>query len=126
MSHFAKVLEDRVVTVIRAEPEFFETFIDTGPGNWLQVSYNSRGNVHYLPNSNIPSGLPALRGNFPSIGWIYNQENDVFYPPQKYASWTIDPVTCLWKSPIPQPDDTGNWIWNESTQTWDLLAGPRP
>jgi hypothetical protein len=126
MSHFAKVFEDRCVTVIRAESDFFDTFVDTSPGDWLQVSYNTRGNVHYLPDSNTPSGQPALRGNFPSAGWIYDRENDKFYPPQKYASWTIDPEIWLWKPPIPQPDDTGNWLWNESTQSWDPLAGPRP
>jgi len=126
MSHFAKVFEDRVVGVIRAEPDFFTTFVDTSPGEWIQVSYNSRGNVHYLPDSNIPSGLPALRGNYPGVGYIYDRENDKFYPPTKYASWTLDTNTWLWNPPIPQPDDTGHWMWNESTQSWDPLAGPKP
>lgn len=121
MSHYAKVFEDRVVWVIRAEPDFFNTFVDSSPGDWLQVSYNTRGNVHYLPNSSVPSGQPALRGNFPSVGWSYDRENDKFYAPQQYASWILNKETWTWEPPFSPPDNTNNWIWNESTQSWDAL-----
>jgi len=51
MGHYAKVVDSKVVQVIVAEPDFFNTFVDSSPGQWLQTSYNTRGNVHYLPNS---------------------------------------------------------------------------
>jgi len=46
MAHFAKVVDGTVTQVIVAEPEFFETFVDSSPGQWIQTSYNTRGGVH--------------------------------------------------------------------------------
>jgi hypothetical protein len=111
MSHFAKVLDGRVVNVIVAEPEFFETFVDTSPGTWIQTSYNTYGNTHKL------GGTP-LRGNFASIGYNYDHQNDVFYAPQPYASWTINQTTWLWDAPIPMPQDDKWYKWDEATVSW--------
>lgn len=55
MSHYAKVLNQIVQKVIVADEEFFDTFVDNSPGSWIQTSYNTRGGVHYQPNSNTPS-----------------------------------------------------------------------
>jgi len=41
MSHFAKVLDGKVVQVIVAEKEFFDTFVDSSAGTWLQTSDNT-------------------------------------------------------------------------------------
>jgi hypothetical protein len=41
MAHYAKVLDGKVTNVIVAEADFFETFIDTEPGQWIQTSYNT-------------------------------------------------------------------------------------
>ena len=43
MSHFAKVVDGKVTQVIVAEKEFFDTFVDNSPGQWLQTSYNTFG-----------------------------------------------------------------------------------
>jgi len=119
MSHFAKVLDGKVTQVIVAEPEFFETFVDTSPGEWIQTSYNTHGNQHTL------GGTP-LRGNYASIGYTYDRINDVFYAPKPYASWTLNESTWLWESPIPYPDETKSYIWNESTKSWDLISTDYP
>ena len=79
MSHFAKVCDGKVLKVIVAEKEFFDTYIDDTPGEWIQTSYNTRNGVHYDANGN-PDGGIALRGNYAGIGFIYDYENDVFYP----------------------------------------------
>jgi len=50
VSHFAKVCDSKVTQVIVAEPEFFDTFVDSSPGEWIQTSYNTRGGVHYGPD----------------------------------------------------------------------------
>ena len=70
MSHYAKVNNTIVEKVIVAEAEFFDTFVDSSPGAWVQTSYNTRGGVHYEPNSNTPSGdqSKALRKNYAVIG----------------------------------------------------------
>ncbi len=88
MSHFAKVVDGVVTQVIVAEQEFFNTFVDSSPGEWIQTSYNTRGNQH-------PEGRP-LRGNFAGIGFTYDREKDVFIPPKPEGDWTLDETTYLW------------------------------
>lgn len=121
MGHFAKVVDGKVVQVIVAEPEFFDTFVDSSPGTWLQTSYNTRGGVHYLPNSNEPSGQPALRGNYAGIGFVYDQANDVFYAPQPFPSWTLNNTTWTWEAPTPYPTDGKVYTWDEATTSWKVV-----
>ena len=45
MSHFAKILDGKVIQVIVAEPKFFDTFVDSSAGTWVQTSYNTRGGI---------------------------------------------------------------------------------
>lgn len=122
MAHFARVLNGEVTQVIVAEPEFMENeFVDPNPAEeaeWIQCSYNTFGNVHYGPDGEPDDGV-ALRGNFPSPGFVYDSENDVFYESQPFASWTIDTDTWLWTPPIPCPIEKGKaHIWDEDTQSW--------
>ena len=112
MSHFAKVLDGKVVNVIVAEQEFFDTFVDSGPGTWLQTSYNTLGGKH-------PEGRP-LRKNFAGIGYTYDPVRDAFIPPQPYASWTLDEETCLWQSPVARPTDGKAYKWIEETLQWEV------
>ena len=120
MSHYAKVQNGIVIKVIVAEPDFFATFVDTSPGEWIQTSYNTRGGIYYEPNSNIPSQdqNKALRKNYAGVGFIYDRQKDAFIPPQPYASWTLNEDTCLWSAPTPYPNDGKRYNWNESTQQW--------
>jgi len=110
MSHFAKVLDGKVLTVIVAEPEFFETFVDSSPGEWIQTSYNTHGNQH-------PEGRP-LRANYAGVGYTYDQANDVFYEPTPYPSWILNQSTWLWEAPVPYPQNGGPYKWNETNQQW--------
>ena len=121
MAHFAKVQDGIVTQVIVAEPEFFNTFVDTSPGEWIQTSYNTRGGVHYAPNSSDPDGGEALRKNYAGIGFTYDRDRDAFIPPRPFASWTLNDSTCLWEAPVPYPTDGQNYIWNEDTTSWDLV-----
>jgi hypothetical protein len=111
MSHFAKVLDGKVIQVIVAEPDFFNTFIDTTPGEWIQTSYNTRYNEHTL------GGTP-LRGNFAGIGYTYDKTNDVFITPKPYNSWVLNTETWNWEAPTPMPTDGKYYRWNESTTSW--------
>jgi hypothetical protein len=88
MSHFAKVLNGVVTQVIVAEPEFFDTFVDSSPGQWIQTSYNTHGGQH-------PEGRP-LRKNFAGIGYTYDAERDAFIPPKPEGDYALDEETCLW------------------------------
>jgi len=110
MGHFAKVLDGKVTQVIVAEPEFFDTFVDTTPGTWLATSYNTIGNKH------TKGGTP-LRGNFAGIGFTYDVEKDVFYAPQPFPSWVLS-SDYLWEAPIAIPDDGKLYSWDEPTTSW--------
>jgi len=89
MGHHAKVVNGIVTQVIVAEPEFFDTFVDSSPGEWVQTSYNTRGGQH-------PEGRP-LRKNFAGIGFTYDAERDAFIPPKPEGEFTLNEDTCLWE-----------------------------
>ena len=114
MAHFAKVNNGIVEQVIVAEPEFFDTFVDSSPGQWIQTSYNTHGGQH-------PEGRP-LRKNYAGIGYTYDSERDAFIPPKPYNSWILNETTCLWEAPVPYPTDDSTYDWNEDTQGWDIVA----
>jgi hypothetical protein len=114
MSHFAKVTDGKVVQVIVAEKEFFDTFVDSSPGTWLQTSYNTYGNQH-------PEGRP-LRGNYAGIGYTYDTTNDVFYAPTPFPSWILNNTTWLWEAPVAYPTDGKKYKWNESITNWEEVT----
>ena len=124
MSYFAKCdatanASARVVTdVISAD----QAFVDTQSGFWVQTSYNTYGNVHYAPSPPAepftPDGGVALRGNYAGIGFIYDQANNVFYPPQPFPSWTIEEPDWTWTPPSPMPKDGKSYDWDEANQKW--------
>jgi hypothetical protein len=92
MAHFAKVVDGKVSQVIVAEPEFFTTFVDSSPGEWIQTSYNTIGNQH------TKGGTP-LRGNYAGIGYTYDHTNDVFIAPKPADDATLNTTTWLWEVP---------------------------
>jgi hypothetical protein len=110
MSHFAKVCDGIVTQVIVAEPEFFTTFVDSSPGEWIQTSYNTRGGQH-------SEGRP-LRKNFAGIGYTYDKDRDAFIPPKPFSSWTLNEDTCLWDAPVAYPTDGKIYTWDEATTNW--------
>jgi len=123
MASFAKVVNGVVVTVISAEPEFFDTFVDSSAGEWIQTSYNTRGGVHYQPNTNIPSEDQslALRKNFASIDYHYDGVG--FYAPQPFNSWTLNMTTYLWEAPVAKPTDGLVYVWDEDAYQADNTTG---
>ena len=118
MSHFAKVINGLVEEVIVAEQEIIDSGLFGDPSLWIQTSYNTYGNVHYGPGPNRqPDGGVALRGNYASIGSIYDAENDVFYAQQQFKGWVLNKTTWLWEPPIPRPIE-GRWRWDNNTEQW--------
>jgi len=93
MANYAKVLNGKVIKVIVAEPEFFNTFVDDSAGEWIETSYNTFGGQHKL------GGTP-LRKNYASIGYTYDQERDAFIPPKPFDNWVLNEDTCLWEEPV--------------------------
>ena len=125
MSYFAKVPQitdgkGLVDETIRADQAFINTGLVGDPFVWIQTSYNTRGGIYYIPNTDTPDPdqSKALRANYAGIGYTYDSINDVFYAPQPYPSWTISAPTWLWQPPIPYPSAPGSYYWDEATLSW--------
>lgn len=114
MAHFAKVINGIVTQVIVAEQSFFDTFVDSSPGEWIQTSYNTHGGVHVL------GGTP-LRKNYAGIGFAYDAQRDAFIPPKPFNSWTLNEDTCLWDAPVPMPDGDALFTWDEDSLSWKII-----
>lgn len=82
-----------------------------------KTSYNTQGGVHLL------GGTP-FRKNYAGEGYLYDEDRDAFIPPKPKGldSWVVNEDSCLWEAPIPYPDDGQDYIWNEETQSWDLIT----
>ena len=116
MAHYARVNNGIVEEVLVAEAEFIDTYESSEPGEWIQTSYNTRGNVHYAPNTNNPDGGVALRKNYAGIGFHYDGTG--FYAPKPFPSWNFNSTTYDWEPPTALPDDEKKYDWNESTTSW--------
>ena len=117
MAHYAFLDSNNIVTEVIVGKNEGENGID-----WEQwyadfrgqpckrTSYNTRGGQH-------PEGRP-LRKNYASVGYTYSTNLDAFIPPQPFASWVLNEETCLWEAPIPHPNDSNQYFWDEPTISW--------
>ena len=128
MSHFAKLDENNVVTFVtvgRQEDDGLEAELTERTGDvYKQTSYNTRGGVHYDPETGEPSEdqSKALRFNYAGIGYTYDADRDAFIPPKPFESWVLDEDTCLWEAPLPYPEDGATYYWNEELFSWEFVA----
>ena len=144
MAHFAKIgLNGKVLQVLTLNnsdmlnadgvedetvgQQYLEIHNNWTAQMWIQTSYNTLNNKHKL------GGTP-FRGNYAGIGYIWDEDNQIFFPKKPYVSWVKDLTTANWKSPIGDAPDlteeqttentakTHNWSynWNEENQSWDL------
>ena len=103
---------------------------------WVQTSYNTRGNKYYNNDGTLAADQSkALRGNYAGIGYLWDEENNMFFPPKPYASWVKYLDEARWRSPIGDAPaltteqtnqntaGTHRWgyNWNEGAQSWDLV-----
>ena len=144
MAHFAKIgMNGKVIAVLTCGngdmlnadgvedesvgQQYLERHNNWPAQMWIQTSYNTSAGTHKL------GGTP-LRGNYAGIGYIWDEDNNIFYPKSPYASWVLDVPTAKWKSPIGDAPAltaeqqaqneaaTHRWgyVWNEGGQSWDL------
>ena len=117
MSYFAKVIDNKVVVVIKAEQDFIDIYDDgTGEGEWIQTSYNTFGGKHY-GRDGIEDDKPQLRYNYAGVGFTYDKEKDAFISPPMHPSFVLNETTMRYEPPISYP--TGKkggprrYIWDE-------------
>lgn len=130
MAHYAVINSDNIVTQVfvgKDENEGgmnWETYYSQGiDGYVLRTSYNTRGGVHYNPETNEPSGNQdkAFRKNYAGIGYSYDVTRNAFIPPKPFESWNLNEDTCLWEPPIPMPEDGNPYTWDEDAQAWSAI-----
>ena len=107
--------EDDLETLPEGFSSWEEFYGDLHNLTCKRTSRNTVENTH-------TDGGTAFRGNYATIGGLYDPDNDVFYLKQPYPSWTLNESNWKWEAPVPYPDDEENtYIWNESNQEWELF-----
>jgi hypothetical protein len=117
MAHYAFLDENNIVTeVITGRNEWEEV---DGITDWEQAYGEIRGQVckRTSYNSNI-------RGTYAGIGYLYNEEEDIFITPRPYPSWTRS--GSLWQAPTPMPEDGKLYEWDEESLSWIETEIPAP
>jgi hypothetical protein len=105
MAHFAKLDENNLVvfvTVGRQEDDGKEDELIARTGEiYRQTSFNTRGGVHYDPETGEPSEdqSKAFRGNYAGIGFTYDEWLDAFIPPKPGEDAILDEETFSWVMP---------------------------
>ena len=140
MAHFAKLGSDNIVERVEVVHNNVATDEQAGitflqnlyndTATWKQTSYNTFANTHKLSGT-------AFRGNYASVGYIWDADNNIFLPSKPFTSWTKHTSSATWRSPLGNaPDlteehvsqnnaDTHQWgyKWNESAYQSDNSTG---
>ena len=140
MAHYAQIgRNDKVLKVVKVDNAFMgspekestgETHLKESHGikcEWVQCSINTFENVHAL------GGTP-LRANFPSVGWYYDETNNIFHSGrpkdkdgQSCTSCTMNTTTGVWSAPITKPTssvtETSWYVCDESAYQADNSTG---
>ena len=102
---------------------------ETGWPLWKQCSFNTHRGVH----DNAGDGKTPLRANFPAIGDIWDEDNQIFAIPRdsENGSWTLNTTTGIYEAPTAMPSYADSTYvsesvtykysmdWNESTKKWE-------
>ena len=146
MAHFAKIgMNGKVIQVTTMDDEvmkdsdgneveangqqWLERHNNWPAQMWIQTSYNTSRNKHSSGDDS-----KAFRGNYAGIGYLWDEDNQIFWPKKPFPSWVKDTSTASWKSPVgdaPELTDeqksqnesgANDWSygWNETDQQWDL------
>ena len=94
---------------------------------WIQTSYNTKGGKHYDANGDLSGDQSkAFRGNYAGIGFTWDEDNQLFFGPQPYTSWSKNTSTASWDAPITYPTVETYTETDSSTQSyfiyWDEVA----
>jgi len=109
MAHFAKIDNDGLVLQVLTldnsvllengvenetlGQQYLETHNNWPSNQWIQTSYNTFENKHR-------NGGTPFRGNYASIGYTWDVQNQIFWPPKPFVSWVKYNTEARWQSPI--------------------------
>ena len=152
MAHFAKIgLNGKVLQVLTLDnkdmlnadniedetvgQQYLQQHNNWTAEMWIQTSYNTRNNKYYNQDNTLADDQSkAFRGNYAGIGYTWDEDNNMFFPPKIHSSWVKDITTASWKSPIGYAptlteeqqlqNNAGThlwyYYWNEDNQSWDI------
>ena len=90
---------------------------------WVQTSYNTRHNKHSSGDDS-----KAFRGNYAGIGYIYDEDNDIFVPKKPFQSWLLNTSEARWQSPVgdapelsEEERNTHKYEWDEDNGSWNKV-----
>ena len=90
---------------------------------WVQTSYNTRHNKHSSGDDS-----KAFRGNYAGIGYIYDEDNDIFVPKKPFPSWVLNTSEARWQSPVgdapelsEEERNTHKYEWDEDNGSWNKV-----
>lgn len=125
MAHYALINSDNIVVQVIAgvDEDVIQTDLDG-----TQVGGSSEAWEQFYASLPHFEGLTCkrtsyngnIRGNFAGIGYKYDEEFNVFIPPQPYPSWKLNYTTFQWEAPVSKPEDTLDyfWKWSEINKEW--------
>lgn len=121
MGHYAFLDENNIVTEVITGRDENEAV--NGITDWEEYYGNLRGQVCKRTSYNTIGGVHKFGGtpfrkNFAGVDYFYDEVRDAFYYPQEYASWVLNEDSCIWEAPIPYPDETKKFTWDEDNQEW--------
>jgi hypothetical protein len=122
MAYWAEIDENNFViqVLVLGDDKSSDWLVERFGGTWIQTSYNTRGGIHFNPETGEPSSdqSKALRKNPAGIGHTYDSELDAFIPPKPFDSWVLDEETAQWEAPVEYPTDGKDYSWDEETTSW--------
>jgi len=152
MAHFAKINENNeVLTILYLNDkdtldennneieiigqQYLEKHNNWPAHLWIKTSYNTRKNKYYNLNGTEGDQSKAFRGNYASVGSIWDPENQIFFDKKPYSSWVKNINEARWQSPIgdapslTEEQKSENTLvgqkweykWNDTNQSWDLI-----
>jgi hypothetical protein len=116
MAHYTFLDENNFVTEVIVGIDETELIEGLTPEVWYG-NFRDMKCVRTSYNNNI-------RFRYAGVGYIYDENLDAFIAPQPFPSWTLNQVTTDWESPIPMPEGTAMYFWNEENQNWIERINP--
>ena len=123
MAHYAFLDSNNIVIEVIVGRDETELIEGLDPETWYsnykglpckRTSYNTFSGKH------LNGGIP-FRGNYASIGHVYDEKLDAFLPPKPFESWVLNEEIYNYEPPVPYPADEKSYRWNESIVNWELI-----
>ena len=113
MAHYAFLDSDNIVTEVIVGIDETELIENKDPKTWYG---EFRGQVCKRTSYN-----GNIRKNYAGLGFYFDESRDAFIPPKPYPSFLLNEDTCQWEAPIPYPDDSVIYSWDENAGDWVAL-----